>query len=94
MSMKRLICGIGGLAATLAWGANPCNVKPTISTHVQVITATNGLPDLTEALGPEVGDALQQAQAAYRRWPPIRSARSQPPLPPRPPPRGRGRGWA
>jgi membrane-associated protease RseP (regulator of RpoE activity) len=66
MSMKRLICGIGGLAATLAWGANPCNVKPTISTHVQVITATNVLPDLTEALGPEVGDALQQAQAALQ----------------------------
>lgn len=57
MSMKHLICGIGGLAATLAWGANPCNVKPTISTHVQVITATNGL----ESLDSEVSAAFQQA---------------------------------
>ena len=61
MKMKRVICGIGGLAATLAWGADPCNVKPTISTHVQVITATNRLADLDSEVSAAVQQALKQA---------------------------------
>ena len=61
MSSKRLICGIGCLGATLAWGANTCTVKPTISTHVQVITTTNGLDGLDADASAAFQQALQQA---------------------------------
>ena len=65
MSIKKLICGIACLGATLAWGAGPCTAKPTISTHVKVITPTNELLNLEDTLGADVNAAVQQALQAF-----------------------------